>query len=123
VDDALKTRGNIYLYVESSLLFAPPLSKFLATCLRAIEPFCVAGSNKRYDRGALYCRKGLSIVIERTWRAFILLSLNRHFRHWVNLLAFYHFLQLVSRNSGKGGLTSGLNWGPRMPNSGMARGQ
>jgi len=29
--------------------------------------------------------------------------------------AFYHFLQLVSRNSGKGSLTSGLAWGPRMP--------
>jgi len=28
---------------------------------------------------------------------------------------FYHFLQLVSRNSGKGSLTSGLAWGPRMP--------
>jgi len=33
----------------------------------------------------------------------------------VNLLAFYHFLQLVSRNSGKRSLTSGLAWGPRMP--------
>jgi len=42
-------------------------------------------------------------------------GLDRHFRLWVNLLAFYHFLQLVSRNSGKGSLTSGLAWGPRMP--------
>ena len=28
---------------------------------------------------------------------------------------FYHFLQLVSRNSGKGSLTSGSAWSPRMP--------
>jgi len=33
VEDALKTRGIIYLNVETSLLFAPPLPKFLATCL------------------------------------------------------------------------------------------
>ena len=32
---------------------------------RVIEPLCVAGS---YDRGALYCSKGLKIVIELTWR-------------------------------------------------------
>ena len=43
------------------------------------------------------------------------LSLDRHFRLWVNLLAFYHFLRLVSRNSGKGSLTSGLALGPKMP--------
>ena len=43
------------------------------------------------------------------------LSLDRHFRLWVNLLAFYDFLQLVSRNSGKGSLANGLAWGPRMP--------
>jgi len=30
-------------------------------------------------------------------------------------IGLYHFLQLISRNSGKGSLTSGLAWGPRMP--------
>jgi len=35
---------------------------------RVFEPLCVAGSNTRYDRGALYCSKGLKIVIELTWR-------------------------------------------------------
>jgi len=33
VEDALQTRGIIYLNVETSLLFTPPPSKFLATCL------------------------------------------------------------------------------------------
>jgi len=34
-DVFLKTWGIIYLNVESWFLFAPPLSKFLATCLPA----------------------------------------------------------------------------------------
>jgi len=49
-------------------------------------------------------------------------GLDRHFRLWVNLLACYHFLQLVSRNSGKGSLTSRLAWGPRMPEQRYGRG-
>ena len=36
--------------------------------------------------------------------------------------AFYHFLQLVSRNSGKGSLTSWLAWDPRMPEQRYGRG-
>ena len=43
---------------------------YLYAC-RVIEPFCITCSNKRYDRGALFCSKGLKIVIELTWRAFI----------------------------------------------------
>jgi len=50
------------------------------------------------------------------------LSLDRHFRLWVNLLAFYHFLQLVSCNNSKGSLTSGLAWGPRMPEQRCGKG-
>jgi len=36
-------------------------------------------------------------------------------------LAFYNFLQLASRNSGKWGITSGSAWGPRMPEQRYSR--
>jgi len=45
VDDALKTRGNIYLNVETSLLFAPPYQNFwLRACCGAKEK--VGGQHK-----------------------------------------------------------------------------
>ena len=40
MDDALKTRGIIYLNVETWLLFAPPPSKFLSTRLDLNEKKC-----------------------------------------------------------------------------------
>ena len=52
VDDALKTRGNIYLYIETLLLFALRPSKFLATCLCSCVPICMT----RAQPGILFGR-------------------------------------------------------------------
>jgi len=42
MDDALKTRGIVYLNVEAWLLFAPTPSKFLAARLRPARAFAIA---------------------------------------------------------------------------------
>jgi len=51
IDDALKTRGITYLNVETGLLFAPSVSKFLATRLLAIFMAIASGSKHKISNG------------------------------------------------------------------------
>jgi len=62
---------------------------------RAIERFCVEGSNKRSDRG--HSSYDLEFFTDRAFRA--------SFSDFRKLVNTFHFFP---RNNGRGGLTSGL---------------
>ena len=67
---------------------------------RAIERFCVEGSNKRSDRG--HSSNDLEFFTDCTFSVS-----ERHFPIFANWLTLSVFLC----NNGRGGLTSGLAWG------------
>jgi len=75
VDDALKTKGIIYLNVETSLLFAPPYQNFwLRAWKRRMQnlmwTWCNGGSGDTLSKTARHWRCFVTFVLVRFTRTF-----------------------------------------------------